>query len=287
MRRLGVILLLLSSLGLSRAAFENLTAGPVSDALGGAFTALAHTPDGLYLNPAGLAYTPPQAYAAYLVPFGGLNVGLNNLQATVVVPWHEYTWAVSLKRFGASLASEGYDTAYTGTYAEAAWTVSVARSLSEGIAVGANLHYLQFQEPRFGNAGALGLDLGLRIRLYRRWHFGLAALNLNRPTLETETEAERLPSVLAVGLAYRPFPSVITLLEVKKDPRHPATLSVGQQVGLWNDQLVLRGGVEHQGENTFPSLGFGLRWGHLSLDYVARFTPGLPLTHGLGLAYRR
>ncbi len=250
-------------------------------------TALASTPDGLYLNPAGLVQLPPQVYAAYLVPFEGLGVGLNNLQATVVAPLRAYTLALTLKRFGATLQSEGYDTAYTGAYAEAAWTLSLARPLSDDIAVGLNLHYLQFQEPRFGNAGALGVDLGLQIRLYRRWQFGLAALNLNRPTFETETEAERIPGTLAVGVAYRPFRSVLTLLEVKKDPRHPATLSLGQQLGLWGDRLLLRGGVEHQGENTFPSLGFGVRWAHLHLDYVARFTPGLPLTHGFGLAYRR
>ena len=287
MRRIGRILLLLGSLGLSQAAFENLTAGPAADALGGAYTALASTPDGLYLNPAGLVHLAPQAYAAYLLPFGGLGVGLSNLQASVVFPVRDYTLALSLKRFGASLNAEGYDTAYTGTYAEAAWTLSVARALSERIALGLNLHYLQFQEPRFGNAGALGLDLGLQVSLYRRWRFGLAALNLNRPAFQTETEAEKLPSTLAVGVAYRPFGSVVTLLEVKKDQFHPATVALGQQVGFWQDRLVLRGGVEHQGENTFPSLGFGLRLPHLTVDYLARFTPGLPMTHGFGLSYRR
>ncbi len=287
MRRIGRILLLLGSLGLSHAAFENLIAGPVADALGGAYSALAHTPDGLYLNPAGLVDMPTQAYAAYLMPFGGLGVGLHNLQASVVFPVRDYTLALSLKRFGATLNAEGYDTAYTGAYAEAAWTLSMARALSPGIAVGANLHYLQFQDPRFGTTGALGLDLGLRVTLYRRWQFGLAALRVNQPTLETTTEAEHLPATLAVGLLYRPFGEVRTLVEVKKDAQHPATFALGQEVGFLQGRLVLRGGVEHQGENTFPSVGLSLRFPRLTLDYMARFTPGLPLSHGFGLSYRR
>ncbi len=286
--RIFAFLLLLGWLVPGDALYEDLSAGPVTDALAGAYVAYAAGIDAVYTNPAGLAQTSRFMAETFYKPlYGGLGIGLRTLQASIALPYHGTMVAFSYKETGASLQTQGYESAYTGAYRESAWTFSMARFLTEGLALGMNLHLFRFQEPRFGGTSTFGLDLGLLGRVNTRWTLGASIQNFNRPSLHGTYRNEPLPVTIAVGLSYRPWASATTVVEAQKTMDHPARLSFGQEIRFAQDRIALRLGLAQEGEVTTPTLGFGLTSGSLQLNYAAVFSLDLPLTHVFGLSYRR
>jgi len=274
-------------IGTADAVFENLRSGPVSDGLAGTFTSNAFGSEAVYYNPAGLSYNHNYAIGTfYKTLYGGLGVGLRNFQVTVIVPVSKSVVAMTFNETGANLSSEGYDTSYTGTYKEDAWTVSLSRTMTEDLSVGINFHYYRFREPRFGGTSAMGIDLGIIAKVYERWKLGGYIGNINRPSLQGKYRDYPIPTVISVGISYSPWQGILTSVQAEKTPDWQTRFSIGQEILLAKDKIALRAGISTQGELITPTIGFGFNTSRIRLNYAGVFHLELPVSHVFGITYQ-
>lgn len=185
-------------------------------------------------------------------------------------------FGLSALRYGATYLAvpRGWGTVAAGAstfgfedYREVHLSAGYARGISFGtsraLRAGATLRYYHTSIAGYGNAMALGLNLGLGVRLLRSLHFGVAATNVNGTVL---VEGEPIPRTLALGLSYRALDTVTVVLDVFKDVDFPATVRGGLEVQPVAP-LFLRAGV-----TTAPvrfSAGVGIRLGPLNAQVAA------------------
>lgn len=264
---LGVLILL----SLSSAVFENMESGTRAEGMAGAFTAVGNDACTVHFNPAGLSQIDRiNVYTFYELLFGGIGENLHNATLNAAVPFGRAgTLGVSVQEMGFALSSERSLTAGYGV------------GLLKDLSVGAGLVGYNLYMKDMGSAFALGIDLGLHARLYRRWTVGFSAHNLNMPQMGTNVKTY-LPRVLNVGLAYTPADGIVSALDVSKEVGQPTRVAVGGEFRIVENLLTLRAGVLTEPVRLAVGLGTGTR--NIHLDYALLTHSSLPATHNLGLS---
>jgi len=287
--KLTVILALVSVVMLTapaQAAFENLMVSPRARAMGDASVADPSAAYAATLNPAGLALLQGdgEASASYVQPYGLDFHKLLYLGAAFRLPGKSGSLGIGFRQYGVdyqdvSLQSES---TLTVAYGLPLYT-DIHSSISLG--VGLNMYRLEFGETVGqldpGNDVSTGLDVGLRATLHGRTHVGVMVHNLDVP--EIGRDQEELPRRMHGGIAYEPYPGVLTVFELEsthgEDPQWRGGLEVA----------VLEGLVVRTGIMTEPSKltgGFGYTFGGASLDYGFSTGGGvLDSSHQFGLSW--
>jgi len=232
MSRLIVALLLFWSAvggtGFAQSGYD-LMGSARAAALGHATTALPSAV-GLHANPGAGAAQDRWAAAVYAREGFGLSA-LRYGTAVVSVPME---WGA---------VSGGAGTFGFEDYREIHLDAAVARGFSFGtsrsVHAGLRLRYYHTRITDYGSAGALGLHLGLLVRLLPTLQFGAHATNLNAPSL---TDGEVLPRTLAVGLKYQAHSTLQVLADVFKDLAFPPSIRGGLEYHPV-PALALRSGV--------------------------------------------
>ena len=224
-----------------------------ADALGNATTALPATV-GVQSNPsARAALTHPSAlfYARQSFGLEALRYGATHL----AVPT---TWGT---------LSGGASTFGFEDYREVHLSLGYARGLQFGttrrLRMGGTLRLHHTSIAEYGRASALGLNLGLGLRLLHSLHLGATATNVTGARLVAK---EPLPRTLAVGLFYRALDDLLVVVDAFKDVRFPLAIRGGIEVRPVSP-LFLRAGV-----TTAPvrfRTGVGVRLGPLNADVAA------------------
>jgi hypothetical protein len=166
------------------------------------------------------------------------------------------------------------------TYRENLFRLGYARVFTLGdyqIALGGSTQYATVSIPGYGSAGALGLSVGGLIHLGSTIQMGFQTTNLNRPHW---AGSEALHRTVALGLAYRPIPTALLLLDVVKDLQHPATLRAGLEVHPVQP-LTLRTGMTAQPARF--SVGLGVQRARVRADLAGERHPILGWTPALSL----
>ncbi len=268
--RAGVIAGFLLTATFGWCAFDPIPTGARAIGMGSAYTALVGDGQSLFWNPAGLAnLTGPDAGSSYFQPFG-----LSELNYTVV-------YASTKMRFGA--VGGGYIGHGDGLYSERMYSLGYARRFIGKMNIGAVLRAMRVSAEGYGDDSAVGIDVGIQGQPHPRLWLGLAAVNLNAPTIGLRTEA--LPQLLTVGAAYRLRSDVWLTADLRKDIELPLQVACGLEYKP-APLLALRLGGHNTPEQF--AAGFGVSGPgalrKLRLDYAFQTHPTLGATHHLSIA---
>lgn len=249
----------------THAAFEFRPVGAQAAGAGDVGTGMAAGAEGLFWNPAAVAWgTGASAFGGYDRPFG-----LKDLETQAV------SGAVRLKRLGLGATYQGYGFAL---YREQIFGLVVGVRISRRAGLGLSVRRLQVavsgRSPRRWTA----FDLGFRALLNDRVFAGATAWNAGG------TRTGMLGQGGAFGLGVHIAPDLTLLADVQKE----AGLPTGGGVGLaWDvaSALVFRTGIGGRPERL--SAGVGVRRARLSIDYAAVWHTVLGLSHRVSLSMGR
>jgi len=152
--------------------------------------------------------------------------------------------------------------------------------LIEKAAVGASLNCYQLNIERYGSAAGMGLDLGLLGKPVEWLSLGMMAANVNRPTIGQN--GEEISQSLSLGVAVEPSDKITLSVELYCQRDWPSQVRIGQEY-RYRNLLALRAGFCDR--PNAASLGFGVIYKNLRLDYAVRTHTDLGLSHCLSLNY--
>ena len=257
--------------------------GARAQALGGAATTLSGEVWAVANNAAGLgALTQPTAGAylenRYLIP------SLNVVAATVAVPLGPIEPAaagLSARAAHGVLALEGQH--FGGVlYNEVRLGVAYGYRLGV-INIGGRLDMLQVSLQDLGSRRAVVGSLGGQADILpERLTIGAYLYNLTQAKL-ADYQDERVPTVLRVGLAYRPSAQVLLLAEAEKDVEHDAGLRAGIEY-LPAPAVAVRLGYASGSQQA--TAGVGVRAGSFHFDYAAGWHTALGLSQCLSVNWQ-
>ncbi len=269
-RRLRIIVVLLLVCGSGAVASGDPSSrGARSLALG--FATTAGEPDAwsAFSNPALAGWMAAPEFGVFYSP--GV-FGLSELATGSGAVLYPFPFAVA----GLSISSRGFD-----LYRETTVGVTLAGEIVETITGGVTLNYYGLAIERYGNAGAITLDVGLAFSPVRRLIVGGVVKTVNQPVLGES--GQRLPSVMAIGLSYGAHASTTLYLDLEKDSRYPATVRFGIEHRPL-DVLSVRAG--YQTAYGVFSGGVGIAQDAFTFDYAVQVHPVLSMTHGFSLTAR-
>ena len=239
-------------------------------ALGGAYTAVAVGPAGLYWNPAGLAWTGLTAGGMYTQPFGDPDIRLQYLAGAAPIEG----WGVGAGWFNYHVANIPHTEVGTFfNYDSSVFQLGVGREvklLQTGprVAIGVSLK-LYYEQMLEGRALGLGWDLGVKV-VGDDWSLGYCAQDVGTTRYRWQGTGQEpmvvVPWVHRVGMA-RWFADRkwLVSLEVVVEPEHAPQFQGGLE---WTpvSGFALQGGVQlvrELGQHRYqPRFSFGgsFRW---------------------------
>jgi len=260
------------------AVFDDYQPSARARAMGNAYTGIADDAHAMFYNPAGLSYSDHE-----------IKLGISNLYNQKFSEYKTSAFSIKLPSglgtmgIGARLFDVDFEDA--SLMSEKVFTLAhgfdIVSDIHSRISVGynANVYHLAFE----GEDGQLayGIDLGGMATLHGRTRFGFSVTNLNNPKLG-DTNQNKLPSKLSLGISYLPYDRVTTSIEMKKDFAEETEFMAGVETFLF-ENFCLRAGV-HQNPATL-SAGAGFYLSGIALDYSYTHHTVLDGTHYLNLGY--
>ncbi len=263
-------LLVLFSVVIVYAAFEEKPLTARSAGLGEAGAALAGDVSAVALNPAGLRFAQEKEFASgYTRLFNLPELTLQQF----AVRWptlRRGAWGLMARQFG------------SGPYQEQDVAFAQSCFLSSATAMGISLHRYSLRVERYGGMSGFGWDAGVLSRVHPRADIGASVQNVNGGGFLDSAEGP-LQSLRA-GVAIRPAANAVTLIDLVKPGPGSLSWRAGQEIRLGRT-LAFRFGVETEPGRL--SLGMGLFLGWLKMDYAVLTHPDLPDQHHVTLSLSR
>lgn len=269
------------------AAFSQNNLGPRSSALGNSFTAISHSPESLYFNPAGLArekkanlhfntYQDLETnYIGTIISFpkfpfhyaiGYTSAAINGIQET------------SKNNHGSEFFEDDqyFDNGNSFSYKASVLYLNAAAPLIwNNASIGVSLKEVTEKLHR-AKAKGVGMDLGIQVKAKLPFtdnplDFGIAAENIIAPEMKWNTTGnikEELPKIYKLGISLKLFKEQVTIVsdlrqKASSNDEKSNSLGVGIEYKLAKT-LSLR--VGNRDGNL--SAGAGLKLHNLSLDYA-------------------
>ncbi|MDP8232416.1 MAG: hypothetical protein P9L91_07080, partial [Candidatus Zophobacter franzmannii] len=246
--------------------------------MGGAFYTVSDDASAVFYNPAGLEYADNSLIISYTDLW---NTGYNELK----------NFAISRNMGKSGTIGYGvqmFDVTYEGATLLSEKTMSLCHAFtlfkdihSEAtIGYGVNLYSFKFNSQ--GNRYTYGVNLGAMATLRQRTRIGFSVTNLNNPKIGSEYKDD-LPQVFTVGLAYIPYESVTTTLELKQEFGSETQILGGLEISPIKP-LTLRAGVHNK--PNIVSFGVGIDLANVLVDYAYNSHANLDGTHHIALGYK-
>jgi hypothetical protein len=243
----------------AHADFRDLEIGARPLALGGAFVSISDDANGVYWNPAGLAWMDrPELLGMITRAYGVDDLGLYYLSG-----------AGKVGRF--SLGGSWMRLGITDVYNEDTFSFAGATGWRT-MSIGATLKFLRVDAPgyvAYNDPGYLGaqmeptLDLGWQWRPLKNLSFGIAAYNLTRPEIkmiDTTTDTDPVPRDIRAGFSFIVKEVWLLTMDVVDRDTDRASLTLHAGTELWfYDTFALRAGVD-RGRITMGAAIDGNRW---------------------------
>jgi hypothetical protein len=266
MRKVVSLLILISSV--TYGGFDQTGIGARARALGGSYVGLSDDVWGIFFNAAGLSTIAQPAVSFLYVPS---QFGLTELRYGAVAaatPVGNCTLGVGVRSYGFELYRE-----CTGSLASA-FSYS---TLSFGITL--NCHTASIRN--YGSAATIGIDVGVKATLADRFCWGIAAKNINSPTIGVSHE--QLPQVFTSGILYHPTGDVNLVVDYELEPGYDPSPRFGFEYWIV-PQLALRAGMSDQ--PTRYAAGMGVKISRFQVDYAMSDHQELGWTHEASITIR-
>lgn len=150
------------------------------------------------------------------------------------------------------------------------------------IKLGGRVNYLQYQVQDFGNQRAYSIDFGGIATITPQLVVGAQALNITQSNLMTE-EQQRVPTLLKLGVSYRPRDYFMLNAEIEKDILKPTMLKLGAEYNFLK-KFYLRTGVNSDSFQSFYGLGF--KYINFQWDYALSNHAELGFSHSISMHYK-
>lgn len=237
---------------------------------------------GLAMGEAGIGYQnidaafSNQAGLAHLTSFAAAVTGerrfalseLSTLGAVAAYPTIAGTFALHVQYYG----FQDYNEQKVG--------LAYGRKLGKKFSAGAQISYLRTKIPLYGNSGLPVAEIGIQAEVAKNI---LVSTHLVSPFRSEIVEGENLPTVLRIGLTWKPSDKVFLTAQADKDIDFEARFRSGLEYKI-NEIFQLRVGVATN--PTQLGVGFGLAMKNgLSLDVASGYNQLLGFMPGIGLKY--
>ncbi len=159
--------------------------------------------------------------------------------------------------------------------------LAYARSLGKTIDIGVRFNYNGLKVNGYGNASAIGMELGTVLHFTEKLHGGLQVVNPVSSKFGINKQ-EKFASVYSLGIGYEASEKffVSTAFVKEEDKANIVQADVQYKILPF---LQLRGGVSTG--TTSYWLGVGLGWKNIRLDIVSGYHNQLGLSPGLMIIY--
>ncbi|WP_291723983.1 hypothetical protein [Bernardetia sp.] len=170
-------------------------------------------------------------------------------------------------------------------YNEHRLAVGYAHKISN-MSIGIQANYLQTSIQGYGTRHNFALEMGGLAQLSEKLFLGMHIFNINQAKV-SDFEDERIPTMMRIGISYRPVERVVLNIETEKDTEYPASFKVGLEynVANWNENKIFaRTGITT--EEFLAHFGVGYYKGNFGLDYAFTTLPQVGYSNHISLIYR-
>lgn len=193
--------------------------------------------------------------------------GANRMAAVVLTPAGSGTASVGVYRMGSALYNEQLIT----------WAFSNTLGLAS---LGVKINYVQYNAEGFGRKGVATVSLGGIASLTPDFKIGAYITNVNQAKLSGE---ERVPTMLAAGMSFRPGDNIIVATEIEKDIHYDPTVKAAVEY-LPLKKISIRSGI-----NLYPQalfFGFGFNTKDVRIDYAMDYYHAAGIAHQMSFIFR-
>ena len=222
----------------------------------------------VFANISGVAHVKqPSLWAGYENRFG-FSEGLHVVAAGFIQPTRYGTGSLSVYRFGDAL------------YSQHRLSLGLSHRI-EQFSVGLRLSEHQYHIESFGTRFRTVIDIGGQAQLSPQLIVGMQLLNITQASLSDENH-EKIPTLVQVGLSFRPVPSWRLNAEVEHEVTQRPNVKLGAEYTALQ-KFSLRTGFNSADRRQF----FGVGWKHrlLIADYALSTHARLGLSHQVSLTY--
>ncbi|MDN3670066.1 hypothetical protein QWY93_12100 [Echinicola jeungdonensis] len=122
------------------------------------------------------------------------------------------------------------------------------------VSLGLKVNYLQTNLEGYGRSGQPFIEWGGVAQLMPTLMIGAHVFNPTRAKINNKSE-DRLPTLIQIGLSYRPSPSLMVNLETQKDILLPPQVKAGLEYNF-SGKFWARCGIQPQPSQLFFGIGF-------------------------------
>ncbi len=244
------------------AAFEFQPVGAKAAGVGDAGTALTTGAEGLFWNPAAVAWGSRMSlFCGYDRPFGMTTLSTQALGM-----------ALHLNHHGLGFTYQGYG---FSLYKERRFGCTYGLRISQA-GLGIAVRTLQMALRNEPNRQWVVFDIGLRVNIHPHIHIGAVAWNMGGKQVAILGQGG------AVGIAATTIPHITVLIDIQKEAGLPTGASGGITY-MPASQLTLRVGIGSRPERLTAGTGIHLK--HITLDYAVIYHAVLGLSHRVGFEW--
>jgi hypothetical protein len=221
-----------------------------------------------FQNTAGITTTESlEVGATYESRFGMSGMDLMGVGVTSALPFGHA--ALNVFRFGDEIYNEH--------------KLSLGYATEFGIIkLGGRVNYLQYHVMDFGTTATYSIDFGGIAAITPQLIVGAQALNITQSSLKS-TEEQRVPTLLKLGLSYRPRGYFMLNAEIEKDILKPTMLKLGAEYNFLK-KFYLRTGVNSGAFQSFYGLGF--KYLSFQWDYALSNHAEMGFSHSISMHYK-
>lgn len=151
----------------------------------------------------------------------------------------------------------------------------------EWVSLGLQVEYAQTYVSEFGSKNNFMFNFGGLARITNSLYLGATIKNINQASLAAYTD-ERLPTVMSIGVSYRPYEKLMLNAQVQKDVERKAGFLFGVEYEIAQNFKV-RTGISTP--LFFAHFGIGYSYHGFELNYSALYHEKLGFGNAISLNY--
>jgi hypothetical protein len=180
-----------------------------------------------------------------------------------------------------SSGNAGFKAGYYGSnmYNETEFGLAYARKLGSKADIGVQFNYYGIKIAGYGNASAVGLEVGAIFHLSDQLHTGIHIRNPVGAKFGKDNQ-EKIPSVYTIGLGYEASQKLLLTTEINKEETQPINVHAAIQYQLV-ETIRAKLGINTATGTAWMGVGFSFKT--LRLDVMSSYHPQLGITPGISL----